>query len=149
MNRLHVLTATLLLAAAGIAAAAASRPHPFDPPGAAALGLDGAAAQQWTALREETIALRSTMRDAATRKLAALQDLLATAAPDLDAFNRDAETETDALLMRARALNARKLAFYDSQPAAQQARMRAVMRTRVERLQHLRSALSELAQAAP
>ena len=149
MTRLQVWLAAAALTGAAALAAAAPRVRPFDPPTAEQLGLSGAAAAQWSGLRTQTISLRDAARGAARQRLDALRQLLASAAPDLDAFSRASEQQIDAHIAQARALKAQQLALYDSLPASQRAQVRAVMLQRLDRLQHLRAALAELAEAAP
>ena len=149
MNRIHVLfAASLFVAAAAFAGTTVQRARAFDPPTSEQFGLSGDYATRWNALREQTIALRETARSSTQQRLDMLHQLLSSNAPDLDSFSRDAQQQADNLLIQARALKAQKLALYDSLPAAQQAQVRAMLLNRVERLQHLRAALAELADAS-
>ena len=150
MKPARTLLVFSLLAATALAAyAAAPLPSAFSAPTSEQLGLSGAYAAQWNDLRGQTLAQRDAARNTAQQEIAKLQALLQTSAPDLDAFSNEVEQQVDAYLAQARVLNSKKLAFYDSLPAPQQAQVRAVMSERIERLQHLRAALGELAAATP
>ena len=150
MKSVHVMLAASVLAAAALAAyAAAPLASAFSPPTSEQLGLTGNPGSQWNALRGQTLQLRDGARSTMQQEIAKLQGLLAAPSPDLDAFNAEAEGLADSYLRQARALKAKKLALYDSLPPAQQAQVRAVMAKRLERLQHLRAALSEFDAATP
>ena len=143
------LVATFLAAATLAAYAAAPLSSAFGPPTSEQLGLSGGYALQWNDLRRQTLELRDATRHTMQQEIEKLQGLLGAPAPDLDAFNAEAERLADSHLAQARALRAKKLALYDSLPAAQQAQVRSVLAERVARLQHLRAALSELDAATP
>jgi hypothetical protein len=100
-------------------------------------------------LRTQTLALRDAVRAATQQRLDTLHQLLSGSAPDLDGFSRDAQQQADGFIAQSRALKAQKLAFYDSLAPAQQAQVRAVMLERLDRLEHLRAALADLAEATP
>jgi hypothetical protein len=142
---LAVVLAGTIAGSAG-AAAALPRLHGLAPPEAAEVGLAGDQAAQWNALRDETIALRDDARQRLREGADQLHALLATEAPDLDGFARQADADVDARIAAYRALRDRKLAFYDALAPDQQARMRAAFTARLERFERLRAALLELAQ---
>lgn len=142
---LAVALAGTIAGSAG-AAAALPRLHALTPPDAAEVGLAGNEAMQWNALRDETIAFRDAARQRLRTGTDQLHALLASPAPDLDAFGHQADAEVDARIAGFRALRDRKLAFYDALAPDQQARMRAAFSTRLERLERLRAAVLELAQ---
>jgi Spy/CpxP family protein refolding chaperone len=141
----HALAFTGLLAGATFAVCAATPGlHASGPPTADQLGLAGADAAQWTALRDATIDLRDSARATAQHEIDTLRALLASDAPDLDAFDREIEQAIDRHAAAARALRQRKLAFYDRLAPDQQAKLRAAMLDRLNRIDRLRSALLEL-----
>jgi hypothetical protein len=150
MKLSHSLIAICILAGATFAAyAAVEHARPFAPPTAAELGLSGTYVVQWNDLREQTLSLRDSARGAVRQRIQHLDELLATAAPDLDAFDREAQQATDSYIAQARALKAKKLAFYDSLPAQQQAQVRLVLRNRLERLQQLPAFNAAFGDASP
>jgi len=133
------------LAGAAFAASAAT-PHLFraGPPTADELGLSGTAATEWSELREETIDLRDAARATALDEFDKLRALLATDAPDLDAYDREIEQAIDRHLAAARALRQRKVEFYDGLAPDQQAKLRAAVRDRMDRIARFRSALLDI-----
>ena len=137
ISRVLIVVGILISGATFTAYAGVEHARAFAPPTAAELGLSGAQVGQWNQLRDQTLSLRTAARGSALQRIAQLRELLAKPEPDLDAFNRDAEHAGDDLLARARALKAKKLAFYDSLPAAQQAQVRKVLSDRLELLQRL------------
>jgi Spy/CpxP family protein refolding chaperone len=147
MNTTTIRTLALagLVAGATFAAYAATpRLHAPAPPTADQLGLAGADAAEWNTLRDQTIDLRDSARATALRDVDTLRVLLATETPDLDAFDREIEQAINRHAAASRALRQRKLAFYDRLAPAQQAKLRAAMLDRLNRLDHLRSALMNL-----
>jgi hypothetical protein len=150
MKRKHlvIVTALLISAIAATAYAAMPRPHTFDPPTAAELGLDSTHTTRWTRLREETIALKASARAEVRSRLEQADKLLASDSADLNAFSSDIDHEIDAYLAQSRDLRDRKLALYQSLSPSEQASTRAVMRERIERAKRLRSAFVTLLQDA-
>lgn len=145
--RPHTLLAIGLIAtiAAGAAMSAPTRLPRGDallPPSAAELRLSGPQAQQWDALRAESRALRSVARADLRDGIADLRTLLETAAPDLRAFDAEAQRRIEAHLAETRALHARQLALYESLPPDAQARVRAAMAERLDRMALLRERLA-------
>lgn len=138
----HTLSIAGLLAGATFATCAAV-PHlrGTAPPTAEQIGLAGAAATQWTTLREQSIDLRDSARATTLHEIDKLRTLLAADAPDLDAFDREIEQAIDSHAAAARVLRQRKLAFYDGLAPDQKAKVRAAMLERLDRLERLRSAL--------
>lgn len=115
------------------------------PPTAEELGLSGASATQWSTLRDQTIDLRDAGRSALLQEVDKARTVLASDAPDLDAFDRELEQAIDTHAAAARALRQRKLAFYDGLAPDQQAKVRAAMLDRLNRLERLRAAFMDLA----
>lgn len=146
IKAVHTLSIAGLLAGATFATCAAV-PHfrTAAPPTAEEIGLAGAAATQWTTLRDQSIDLRDSARATALHEIDKLRTLLAADAPDLDAFDREIEQAIDSHTAAARALRQRKLAFYDGLAPDQKARVRAAMLERLDRLERLRSALLDFA----
>jgi uncharacterized membrane protein len=124
---------------------ATPRVHAIAPPSAAELGLAGADATRWSTLRDQTIDLRDTTRATVQRELDTLRTLLATDAPDLDAYERELEQAIDSRVAAERDLRQRKLAFYDSLAPDRKAKVAATMLERLNRLERLRTALLDLA----
>jgi hypothetical protein len=137
LSRSLVAIGILISGTTFAAYAAVDNARAFAPPTAVELGLSGAYVAQWNDLRGETLSLRSSARNSGLQRITRLRQLLATSKPDLDAFNRDAERAGDDFLAKERALKAKKIAFYDSLPPAQQAQVRKVLSDRLERLQNL------------
>lgn len=113
------------------------------PPTAEDLGLSGVSATQWTTLRDQTIDLRDSGRSALMHEFDKARAVLGSDAPDLDAFDRELEQALDAHAAAARALRQRKLAFYDGLAPDQQAKVRAVLLDRLNRLERIRAALMD------
>jgi len=129
----------------------ATLPHrlPFAPPTSAELGLAGASATQWDGLRQETIALRNSVREQVKERSGQFAGMLDQTQPDLRGFTHTVQHEVDTTLAQARSLQERKLDFYDSLPPAQQAQVRVAMKAELERAQRLRAAVLTLLQDAP
>jgi len=119
---------------------ATPRVRAMAPPSAAELGLAGPDATRWNTLRDQTIDARETTRATVLRELDALRALLATDAPDLDAYERGIEQSIESHVAAERDLRQKKLAFYDGLAPAQKAKVRAVMLDRLNRLERLREA---------
>jgi Spy/CpxP family protein refolding chaperone len=136
------LIATIAAGTAISAPTRLSRGNALLPPSAAQLHLSGPQAQQWDALREESRALRSVARADLHAGIAELRTLLDTAAPDLRAFDAEAQRRIEAHLAEMRALHARQLALYESLPPDAQARVRAAMAERLDRMALLRERLA-------
>jgi Spy/CpxP family protein refolding chaperone len=141
LNTVKVLALTGSLAGATCAVCTATpRARELAPPSAAELGLAGADATRWNALRDETIDARTSTRAAVLRETDTLRTLLASNAPDLDAYEREIEHAIDGHVAAERELRQKKLAFYDSLAPDQQAKLRAAMLDRLNRLERLRQA---------
>ena len=137
--------ATISLAVAtAVAAPRIAQSERFAPPSAAELGLSGAKAQQWSALRQETIALRRVGREDLVAGMSELRGLLDQPSPDLRAFSERSQRDVDAHMAEMRALRERQLDFYESLNPAEQAKVRAVMAQRLDRLAQLRQRLAGL-----
>ncbi len=140
------------LAAALTAATAIAGPRwvagdAMAPPTAAELGLSVDHAKQWNILRSETMALRKTDREDLISGITEFRSLLDQPTPDLRAFTHESQHTFDAHIAESRALRERQLDFYDSLTAAEQAKVRAAMAKRLDRLSQLRQRLAGLFQA--
>lgn len=137
------LLATLAAATAltAVSAPRFARDAGFAPPTAAELGLSHTHAREWDALRQETIALRTVAREELGGGLREFRGLLDTRDPDLRAFTAESQRRFDAHLAETRALREKQLDFYESLPPAEQARVRAAMAERLDRLGRLREQL--------
>jgi uncharacterized membrane protein len=122
---------------------------PFAPPTAAELGLVGASAQQWDALRQDTLALRQSTREQARARTTEFDALLGQPAPDLRGFSHAVQHDVDAALAQSRQLTERKLDFYDTLAPADQARLRQSLQDELARAQRLRAAMVSLLQDVP
>lgn len=150
LNTMKILALTGSLAGATCAVCTATPRHQaMAPPSAAELGLDGADAPRWNALRDQTIDARVTALATALREKDALRGLLAANAPDLDAYEREIEQAIDGHVAAERDLRRQKLAFYDSLAPDQQAKVRAAMLDRLNRLERLRQAWLDVASGTP
>jgi len=126
---------------------ATPRGQAMAPPSAAELGLAGADATRWNALRDQTIDARETTRATVLREVDTLRALLASSAPDLDAYEREIEQAVDSHVAAERDLRRKKLAFYDSLAPDEQAKVRAAMLDRLNRLERLRQAWLDMSSA--
>lgn len=147
MKTRHVLFLAAGLTAALAATVAVSAPRQalregFTPPGSGELGLSGAHAQQWDRLRGDAIALRQVGREDLQQGLGDLRDLLDQPSPDLRAFSKESQRKVDAHMAEARVLRERQLDLYESLTPAEQARVRASMAQRLDRLAQLRERLA-------
>jgi hypothetical protein len=148
-KRSFLVTASLAggLCAALIATAAVSAPRlparadAFQPPSAAELGLSAAHARQWDALRAESVALRRVGREDLIAGAGELRALLDQSNPDLRAFHVESQRKVDAHMAEMRDLRERQLALYESLSPQEQARVRAAMAQRLDRLSALRERL--------
>ncbi|MEZ5457538.1 MAG: Spy/CpxP family protein refolding chaperone [Lysobacteraceae bacterium] len=115
----------------------------------ASLHLNTSQTAAWQALQAEQRALfmqgRSQLSEAADLARSELS------APDADLAGLAAtlETEVDLWMADQRALRARKLAFYETLSAEQQAVLREELIRRMERAESLRDTLLQLATTAP
>lgn len=144
-SRTYLALGLAAVLAAGAALAAPmrmARAQAWLPPPAAELGLAGAQAAQWDALREDALALHRIARDDLRDGLAELRALLDTPSPDLRAFEAEAQRRIDTHLAEARALRERQIALYESLPPDAQARVRAALAARLDRLARLRGRLA-------
>lgn len=149
-RHLVFLSAGLLAALAATVAVSAPRQalrEGFAPPSSTELGLSGAHAQQWDRLRNDSIALRQVGREDMQQGLGDLRELLDQPSPDLRAFSKDAQRKVDAHMAEARELRERQLDLYESLTPAEQARVRAAMAQRLDRLAQLRQRLIGLFEA--
>lgn len=135
------IAATLTIATA-VAAPRFVQAERFAPPTAAELGFAGARAQEWEALRQETIALRRIGREELFAGITEFRGLLDQPAPDLRAFSNESQRRVDAQMAEMRDLRDRQLDFYESLSPAEQAKVRAAMAQRIDRLSQLRQRLS-------
>jgi hypothetical protein len=135
------IAASLTLATA-VAAPRFAQSERFAPPTAAELGLSGIHAQQWNALRQETIALRRLGRDDLVAGMGEFRALLDQPAADLRGFSNDSQRRFDAHMAEMRALRERQLDLYESLSPAEQAKVRAAMAQRLDRLSQFRQRLA-------
>lgn len=152
MHIRHTLLLAAGLSAALAATAAASAPHlprgeAMLPPTAARLGLSAAHAGAWDAMRADTLTLRTVAREDLAGGARELRVLLDRPAPDLRAFSRASQHKVDAHLAQARALRERQLDLYEALSPDEQARVRAAMAQRLDRLSQLRDRLGGLLDA--
>lgn len=150
MNRPLVPVLGLALFAIGAAVAGPRLlPHASAPPDAAELGLHGAHASAWMQLREASMQLRDDRRARLRERLDRLDVLLDADAPDLRGFAHDTQAQVDALRARARALHERELDLYAQLDPGEQAQVRAVLKTRLDRLRRWRERLGDAAAGSP
>jgi hypothetical protein len=134
------LTAALA-AATAVSAPRMARGDAMLPPNAAELGLAPTHAKEWDALRAEVIALRQVGREDLRGGFDAFRTLLDQPAPDLRAFSRESQRKVDAHMAEARVLRDRQLDLYESLSPQEQARVRAAMAERIDRLAALHARL--------
>ncbi len=135
------LTITLA-ATTAISAPRVARGEAMLPPTAAELGISSTHARQWDALRADAVALRQVGRDDLLGGISELRSLLDQSSPDLRAFSRESQRMVDAHMAEARALRDRQLDLYESLSPDEQARVRAAMAQRLDRLSKLRERLA-------
>jgi hypothetical protein len=135
------IAASLTLATA-VAAPRFAQSERFAPPTAAELGLAGTHAQQWDVLRQETIVLRRVGRDDLVAGMGEFRALLDRPAPDLRGFSDESQRRFDAHMAEMRALRERQLNLYESLSPAEQAKVRAAMAQRLDRLAQMRQRLA-------
>lgn len=140
LNTVKILALGGSLAGATCAVCTATPRQAMTPPSATELGLGGADATRWNALRDQTLDARDTTRATVLREVDTLRRLLASDAPDLDAYEREIEQAIDSHVAAERDLRQRKLAFYDGLAPDQKAKVRAAMLDRLNRLERLRQA---------
>lgn len=140
------IAATVTIATA-VAAPRMAQAERFAPPTAAELGFAGARAQQWETLRQDTIALRRVGREDLVAGITEFRGLLDQPAPDLRAFSNESQRRVDAHMAEARALRDRQLDLYETLTPAEQAKVRAVMAQRIDRLTQLRQRLANFLDA--
>lgn len=136
------LCAALLATAAVSAPRLPARGDAFQPPSAAELGLSTAHARQWDALRAESVALRRVGREDLIAGTDTLRALLDQPNPDLRAFQAESQRKVDAHMAEMRDLRERQLALYESLSPQEQARVRAAMAQRLDRLAAIRERLA-------
>ncbi len=140
------IAATVTIATA-VAAPQMAQTKRFAPPTAAELGFAGARAQQWETLRQEAIALRRFGREDLVAGITEFRGLLDQPAPDLRALSNESQRRVDAHMAEMRDLRDRQLDFYESLSPAEQAKVRAAMAQRIDRLMQLRQRLSSFLDA--
>ncbi len=131
-----------LAATTAISAPRLARGDAMLPPTATELGLTSAHAQQWDALRADAVAMRQVGRDDLVAGMSEFRTLLDQSSPDLRAFSRESQRKVDAHMAEARALRDRQLDLYESLSPSEQARVRAAMAQRLDRLSQLRDRLA-------
>lgn len=131
-----------LAATTALSAPRMARGDAMLPPTAAELGLSTAHAKQWDALRADAIALRQVGRVDLQGGVVELRALLDRPSADLRAFSDASQLKFDAHIAEARALRDRQLDLYESLSPDEQARVRAAMAERLDRLSRLRERLA-------
>ena len=131
-----------LVATTAISAPRMARSDAMLPPTAAELGLATAHAKQWDALRADAVALRRIGRMDLQGGAEQLRALLDRPSADLRAFSDASQRKFDANIAEARALRDRQLDLYESLSPDEQARVRAAMAERLDRLSQLRERLA-------
>ncbi len=131
-----------LAATTAISAPRMARGEAMLPPTAAELGISSTHARQWDALRADAVALRQVGRDDLIGGISEFRSLLDQTSPDLRAFSRESQRMVDAHIAEARALRDRQLDLYESLSPDEQARVRAAMAQRLDRLSKLRERLA-------
>ena len=131
-----------LAATTAISAPRMARGEAMLPPTAAELGISNTHARQWDALRADAVALRQVGRDDLIGGISEFRSLLDQSSPDLRAFSRESQRMVDAHMAEARALRDRQLDLYESLSPDEQARVRAAMAQRLDRLSKLRERLA-------
>ncbi len=131
-----------LAATTAISAPRVARGEAMLPPTAAELGISSTHARQWDALRADAVALRQVGRDDLIGGISEFRSLLDQSSPDLRAFSRESQRMVDAHMAEARALRDRQLDLYESLSPDEQARVRAAMAQRLDRLSKLRERLA-------
>ena len=131
-----------LAATTAISAPRVARGEAMLPPTAAELGISSTHARQWDALRADAVALRQVGRDDLLGGISEFRSLLDQSSPDLRAFSRESQRMVDAHMAEARALRDRQLDLYESLSPDEQARVRAAMAQRLDRLSKLRERLA-------
>ena len=134
--------AAALLATTAISAPRTARGDAMLPPTAAELGLTKAHAKSWDALRADAVALRQIGRVDLQDGAEELRALLDRPSADLRAFSDASQRRFDAHIAEARALRDRQLDLYESLTPEEQARVRAAMAERLDRLSRLRERLA-------
>ncbi len=131
-----------LAATTAISAPRVARGDAMLPPTAAELGLSAAHARQWDTLRADAVALRQVGRVDLHGGAVELRALLNQPSADLRAFSNASQLKFDAHIAEARALRDRQLDLYESLSPDEQARVRAAMAERLDRLSKLRDRLA-------
>jgi hypothetical protein len=131
-----------LAATTAISAPRVARSEAMLPPTAAELGISSTHARQWDALRADAVALRQVGREDLIVGIREFRSLLDQSSPDLRAFSRESQRMVDAHMAEARALRDRQLDLYESLSPDEQARVRAAMAERLDRLSKLRERLA-------
>ena len=131
-----------LAATTALSAPRMARGEAMLPPTAAELGLTTAHAKQWDALRADAVSLRQVGRVDLQGGVVELRTLLDQPSADLRAFSDASQLKFDAHIAEARALRDRQLDLYESLSPDEQARVRAAMAERLDRLSKLRERLA-------
>ena len=131
-----------LAATTALSAPRTARGDAMLPPTAAELGLSTAHAKQWDALRADAVSLRQVGRVDLQGGAVELRALLNQPSADLRAFSDASQLKFDAHIAEARALRDRQLDLYESLTPDEQARVRAAMAERLDRLSKLRERLA-------
>ena len=131
-----------LAATTALSAPLMARRDAMLPPTAVELGLSAAHAEQWDALRADALTLRQAGRINLQGGVVELRALLNQPSADLRAFSEASQLSFDAHIAEARALRDRQLDLYESLSPNEQARVRAAMAERLDRLSRLRERLA-------
>lgn len=114
----------------------------------ASLELNGAQQQAFAQLKGRELAFRSAARADVGTLASRVKSDLADPRADLHATVAMIQSDVDRLIARHREVTAAKLAFYDQLDARQQQKVREALLARIERLERVRDALIDLAEAA-
>ncbi|MCU0754888.1 MAG: Spy/CpxP family protein refolding chaperone [Xanthomonadales bacterium] len=111
------------------------------PPSAEQLGLNSAQKAEWQAIRRDAKALRAATLDQLEAELSAASAALARPDANLPAIRSGIEAIAQVYLSEQQSLKARRLAFYQSLSAEQQAKVREWLAREAERTAALIRAL--------
>lgn len=127
----------LLAASLSLSSAQATTLPILNPPSAEQLQLSPAQAQEWAALQADAVALRRQLLADVAQDLPALEQALAAPDADLGLLAQHVQSQVLYALWQTQPIRERRLAFYESLDAAQQAQVRDWLIGVVQRLERL------------